>query len=178
MATQYKTVFEEMQKVLPAHPSASHVQFTARTEQVEGLHSHVRIRQFHLDVDEPPALAGQDHGPNPVEMILAALGSCQEITYRFYADKLGISLRGISVEVKGDLDLRGFFAVDPATRPGFGAVHATVTIDSPASDEELQKLRAMVDAHCPVLDILSQPTPVTLDLARGSTGTVSVSNVA
>ena len=178
MSTDYKSVFEQMQKVLQKNPAAGHARFKAETHQVSGLQSRARIRQFGLDIDEPPALAGTDQGPNPVELILAALGACQEITYRLYAEKLGIPIDRISVDVTGDLDLRGFFAVDDATRPGFGAIKASVTIDSPASDEEISRLQAIAEAHCPVLDILSQPTPVHLDIAREQASAEPVAAVA
>jgi hypothetical protein len=52
-----------------------------------------------------------DTGPNPVEAVLAALATCQEITYRAYATTLGIPLESVSVTLEGSLDLRGFFAV-------------------------------------------------------------------
>jgi len=97
--------------------------------------------------------------------VLAALATCQEITYRLYADSLGIPLDGVSVKVTGDLDLRGFFAVDETVRPGFGAIRAEVTLDSPASEAELERLRQTVDRHCPVLDILRAATPVSISLA-------------
>ena len=66
--------------------------FTANSRQVEGLRSETKIRQFSLTVDEPPTLGGTDAGPNPVELVLAALATCQEITYRAYATALGIPL--------------------------------------------------------------------------------------
>lgn len=37
-------------------------------------------------------------------------------------------------------------------------------MSSSASDEELEKLRAAVNAHYPVLDIITNPVPVQLDL--------------
>ena len=115
---------------------------------------------FRLTLDEPQALGGSDAGPNPIELVLAALGACQEITYRLYADTLGIPLDRVSVSVSGRLDLRGFFAVDEGVRPGFKDVTATVRIDSPAPADEIERLRATVDRHCPVLDILRSVTPV------------------
>ena len=119
-----------------------------------------------LDIDEPPALGGTDQGPNPVEVILAALGSCQEITYRAYATALDIPLAGVSVKLEGDLDLCGFLAVDDSVRPGYLAVRANITLESSASEEQISNLVAAVNAHCPVLDILQNPTPVEIDVTR------------
>lgn len=138
--------------------------FRVDSRQVAGLRSDVHIRDFEVAVDEPPTLGGADTAPNPVEYALAALATCQEITYRLHADHLGIPLDAVAVSLEGDIDLRGFFAVDETVRPGFQAIRGTVTLDSPASPEELERLKAHVDAHCPVLDLLSNPTPLALEL--------------
>ena len=103
-------------------------------------------------------------GPSPVEIILAALGSCQEITYRAYATAMGIELEKVSVELEGDIDFRGFFAVDDTVRPGYDKIRAVVTIESSASAAELEKLREVVNGHCPVLDILQNSVSVSLNL--------------
>jgi uncharacterized OsmC-like protein len=156
----FQAIFTAAQATLGADPARASAIFTAETRQLGGLHSAALIRAFRLDVDEPAALGGQDKWPNPVELILAALGACQEITYRLYADTLGMPLDRVSVSVSGRLDLRGFFAVDEGVRPGFKDVTATVKIDSPAPADEIERLRATVDRHCPVLDILRSVTPV------------------
>ena len=138
--------------------------FAADSRQVEGLRSETKIRQFSVTVDEPPSLGGTDTGPNPVELVLAALATCQEITYRAYATALGIPLESVSVKLEGALDLRGFFAVKEGVRAGFSDVRGTVNLKSSASAAELAKLKEAVDAHCPVLDILRAPVPVDLKL--------------
>ena len=117
-------------------------------------------------MDEPPSLGGTDLGPNPVELVLTALATCQEITYRAYATALGVPLDSVSVKLDGSLDLRGFFAVSDTARPGFSSVRGTVTLKSSASPEALAQLKQVVDAHCPVLDILRAPVPVELSLAH------------
>ena len=94
--------------------------------------------------------------------MLAALGTCQEITYRAFATALGIPLDGVSVAVEGDIDFRGFFAIDPNVRPGFGALRVNVTLDSAAPQADIDRLVEMVNSHCPVLDMLSSPVPATL----------------
>jgi putative redox protein len=50
-------------------------------------------------------------------------------------------------------------------RPGFTGVQGIVTLKSSASQKELAKLKEVVDAHCPVLDILRAPVSVELELA-------------
>jgi len=166
----YKTLFETTQTALRGAPAGEGIAtFASESRQVAGFRSQAEIRQFQLTVDEPEQLGGTDTGPNPVELVLAALGTCQEITYRLYADALGIPLRGVSVKVEGDLDPRGFFAVDGGqTRPGYRGVRATVVLDSPAPEAELKRLRETVDRHCPVLDIIRNPVPVETKLARGA----------
>jgi putative redox protein len=161
-----KEIIVETQANLRADAANAKAVFSVDSRQVENVRSEVRIRQFALTVDEPPTLGGSDAGPNPVELVLAALATCQEITYRAYATALGIPLDSVAVKLDGVLDLRGFFAVDDRVRSGFTGVQGTVTLKSPASPEELRKLKEVVDAHCPVLDILRAPVPVKLELAE------------
>ena len=138
--------------------------FSADSRQIEGLRSETKIRQFAVTVDEPPSLGGTDAGPNPVELVLAALATCQEITYRAYATALNVPLESVSVKLEGSLDLRGFFAVKDGIRAGFNEVRGVVALKSSASAADLAKLKDVVDAHCPVLDILRAPVPVELEL--------------
>ena len=140
-------------------PEAPVVTFTADTELVDGYRTEARIREFGLTVDEPPAIGGGDAGPSPVELVLAALGTCQEIVYATHARVLGIPLNGVTVRAEGRLDLRGFFGVADVPA-GFQDVSFAVDVDSPAAPEEVARLVAAVNAHCPVLDILRQPVRV------------------
>ena len=117
-------------------------------------------------IDEPEKLGGTDHGPNPVEVVLSALGACQEITYRLFADKMEIPVTGVSVVVTGDIDLCGFFAVNDDVRPGYNNITANVKIESTASDADVARLVDAVDAHCPVLDIISNQTPVKINIEK------------
>lgn len=165
MSLSYKELYDVSRNALTAEPEKARATFSVESRQLAGFHSEVNARQFRIQVDEPPTLGGTDKGANPVEYVLAALATCQEITYRLYADALGIPLKGVAVKLEGNLDLRGFLGVDGETRPGFTDIRGTVTLDSPASPEQLRQLKETVDRHCPVLDILSQPTPVTLELA-------------
>jgi putative redox protein len=164
MSEALRQLIGETQSKFQAEPESAVVTFESDSRLQEGLRSEVAMREHRLVVDEPQALGGSDAGPNPVELILAALGTCQEITYRAYATALGIPLDHVAVKLVGEIDLKGFFAVDDAVRPGYRRISGTVQLRSSASDEELEKLRAAVNAHCPVLDIITNPVPVALDL--------------
>lgn len=120
----------------------------------------LQTRRHHVSVDEPGALGGEDASPGPVDYALVALASCQAITYRFWAEKLGVALDDVEVSVEADLDLRGFLGFDDAVRPGFTAVRVEVTPKGPESAERYQELSEIVDEHCPVLDLFARATPV------------------
>jgi len=164
MSDELKNLISNTQAKFKAEPAEAQATFQSVSELQDGLRSEVSVRHHALIVDEPPALGGADSGPNPVELILAALGSCQEITYRAYATALDIPLDGVSVTLDGDIDLRGFFAVDDSVRAGYHAIRGTVTLESSAPEADLRKLREVVNDHCPVLDILTKPVPVDLKL--------------
>ncbi len=164
MSEQLRQVIVDTQAKFQADPEAAKVTFSSASALQEGLHTRAAMRDHAVEVDEPEMLGGTDKGPNPVELVLAALGTCQEITYRAYATALGIPLEQVSVKLDGDIDLRGFFAVDDSVRPGYQGIHGTVTLQSSASPEQLEMLRGAVNAHCPVLDILTKPVPVNLDI--------------
>jgi putative redox protein len=134
--------------------------FVAETRLVDGFATAADVRQFGLTVDEPPTLGGSDRGPTPVELVLTALGTCQEIVYATYARVLGIPVDAVTVKVEGRLDPRGFFGVADVPA-GFQDIAFEVDITSPAEPEAIGHLVATVNAHCPVLDILRQPVPVT-----------------
>jgi uncharacterized OsmC-like protein len=160
-----KETIEAAQADLRDNPKNALATFSADSRQVIGFRSQTNIRQFSLTVDEPESLGGTDAGPNPAELVLAALAACQEVTYRAYAEALGIPLESVSVKVEGDIDLRGFFGVNDSVRPGFQNVRGTVRLKSSAGDTDLARLKAIVDAHCPVLDVLQSGVPVALELA-------------
>lgn len=164
MADSFKALFLGLQQSLGDAPNSASKTYEVASHQSDGLESRIAARRFRFVANAPASLGGDDSAPDPLEYVLAALAACQEAGYRYYAAALDIPLHAVSVHVEGDIDLRGRFAVDPAVRPGFGDIVATVRLTSPASETELRRLKAAVDRHCPIVDALRNTTPVHLDL--------------
>jgi uncharacterized OsmC-like protein len=118
-------------------------------------------------IDEPASMPGGNNlGPDPLHLFCASFGTCQEITYKLYATVLGIPLASVSANVKAPIDLRGLLGLTDASTVGLNEVTAEITLDSTASEEQLQQLKAAVDAHCPMVDTLKSEIPVTVEMKR------------
>ena len=162
MSNNLKETINNLQKDFTVNPKNAVVQYESSSILNEGLQSMVTLREHKLIVDEPKSFGGKDEGPSPVELILAALATCQEITYKAYATAAGINIESVSVNLKGELDLQGFLALNKNTRPGFQSISGTVNIKSSSPKAEIDKLIDTVNTHCPVLDILSKGVPIKL----------------
>jgi len=145
---------------IQANPDHGKLTVGATGMLLHGVRCHADIREHALTIDEPMGIGGTDAGPNPVEVVLAALGTCQAITYRVWAAVLGIELDEVRFETEGDIDLNGFFGLRDDVRPGFGAIRHRVILVGPEDAARYLELADAVDRHCPVLDIVADPVPV------------------
>ena len=171
MSEQIRLAIQQLQSTIGKNPGGAKARFQADTSSAEDSFSTTSsIRGLQVNLDEPPELGGANTGPNPVEAVLAALGSCQAIVYRAYANALGLRIDRVEVEAKGLLDLRGFLG-DPAVAAGFERVTFKTRISSPESEERIAELSRTVEAHCPVLDILRRAVPVAGELEHVHTRT-------
>ena len=69
----------------------------------ERLVTQVTTAHHALVVDEPRP-KGDDLGPSPYEMLLAALGSCTSMTMRMYAERRGWRLTEVQIELTHQRD--------------------------------------------------------------------------
>lgn len=145
---------------IAADRTAAHLTYKVRARGEGAVATRVTAGKHEFFVDEPAALAGDDIAASPVEYALGALLGCQVVVYRLYAQALGIRFDAIDISAEGDLDAARLFGIDEGVRAGFGAIRLDIAITGPETDERYQELKAAVDAHCPVLDLFENPTPV------------------
>ena len=68
----------------------------------------VKARQFQVPIDEAPEFDGEDTGMMPTELFLCSLASCFCIALVFVANKKGVEIKDMKVNVKGKKDLKNF----------------------------------------------------------------------
>jgi putative redox protein len=65
-----------------------------------GTKTDVSGRGHAIRVDEPPEFGGEDTGPMPTELVVAALASCFCVAIAWAARKRDIELRDLEVQVR------------------------------------------------------------------------------
>ena len=72
----------------------------------------------------------------------------------------------LELDLEGDLALQGFLGLSKSVRPGYEGIRVVCRVGSKASDQELQKLWAEAQNISPVLDIVRNPVPVSLEIQK------------
>lgn len=128
------------------------VTFKTTTEWQGGAISKTTARDFVLHTDEPKSLGGTDSAADPVELLLASIATCFSIGFVTHAAKKGIDFEDLVIETEGDLDLRGYFGLDPSIRPGYTNIRYTVKVKSEASEKQLEELRQLAHSLSPMIE--------------------------
>ena len=141
-------------------------QFRALNQWLGGAHSRSTIhrfygagaervheRTFHFDADQPTVMVGRDHGPTPAEYLLHALAACLTMGLANHAAKRGVRLTEVHSTVTGDLD-----------EDRFHAVTVRFSVTGAAAAEELRALVDQSRARSTLLDILTNPVPVVVEV--------------
>ena len=99
----------------------------------------VRVGKTAFLADEPVEVGGLGSGPNPYDLLNAALGACKTMTIRLYANRKGWPLKRVEVAVRHrrvDLNAKDIFEVD-------------VTLEGELDETQRAKLMEIGD-RCPV----------------------------
>ena len=159
-----KQAIQKMIQDVQRAPEQARLTYRAKTQWEEYVRCTSRVKKFEpMTVDEPPAFGGGDSAQSPVELLLTALGTCQEIMYSALASVMDIKLDEVKVDLTGHLDLHGLLGMgkDKGIPPGYIDVSFKTTLKSPESQEKLQALVDAVESQCPVLDTFQRKIDVT-----------------
>jgi uncharacterized OsmC-like protein len=140
---------------------------TLRCRTVAGCHfrqlTHIRDLPA-LVVDEPSGIPDLEPAPQPLEILLAALGSDLAIGIRATALTRGITLSSLSLLVEADTAVAPIDAVQPALL-GLGEIRVAVHMDADAPREALAALVVRAVLRSPVANTLHDGTQLSVALA-------------
>jgi putative redox protein len=109
----------------------------------------VQAGRHRLRADEPVAVGGDDSGPGPYDLLLAALGACTSMTVRMYAEQKKWPLRRVSVELKHD-KVHAADCAECETREGrIDRIERVLTLEGELDDAQRQRLLEIA-SKCPV----------------------------
>jgi putative redox protein len=114
----------------------------------EGLLQTIQIGQHRLQSDESTDWRN-DGGPNPYELLLAALGACTSMTLRMYANRKQWPLQGVQVRL-GHSRIHAEECATCDTKEGMlDQIDCEISLIGDLSESQRQRLMEIAD-HCPV----------------------------
>jgi putative redox protein len=160
--------FEQTKDAIRKDPNLGKGTFSAVTEWMDGSLARTTARSFTIETDEPTPLGGTDKAIDPMELLLAAVGSCLQIGWVTHANRRGVDFRALRIETRGDYDLSGYLALDPDLPPGFLKLSYTVEVDSDADPATLEEIRVAAENGSPVTQNVLKGTPISAEIKVAS----------
>jgi uncharacterized OsmC-like protein len=117
-------------------------------------------RDFVIKIDEPEQLLGDNTQANPQEFLFAAMNACMAATFVAACSVNGIALESLEIETRGELDLRGFLAIDASVKPGYDEIEAIFRVKGDASPKQFQDILNHVRKTSPNYFNLNSPVAV------------------
>jgi uncharacterized OsmC-like protein len=138
-------------------PSSALVTLRAHGRLGEGVSCKIETGKALVDAGLHPATGGSGLAACSGDMLLEALVACAGVTLGAVATALGIDLREASLQAEGDLDFRGTLGVAKEVAVGFQNIRLQFTLDTDASQEQLDTLLRLTERYCVVYQTLAHP---------------------
>src|SRR5688572_23303241 len=124
------TILHTFQPVLPQRQ-------TAQVARVYGLACDVSHEDRTLRVDLPRSAGGGATGPHPGQLLRASIGACLVMACTLWAERLGVVLDEVRLEIASSYDERGQLGLDDAVPVGWQRLELDLFVVSAADAREI-----------------------------------------
>ena len=116
----------------------------------QGFTQEIVVGSHQLTADEPKDMGGDDEGPTPYDLLLAALGSCTSITVTLYAQRKSWPLQEVIARLRHSR-IHATDCADCESKEGkIDHIEPEIRLEGPLlSDEQRPKLLQIAE-KCPV----------------------------
>ena len=149
-----------------AEPSAAVVTLRAEGKLGDGITCRIETGRALVDAGLHPATGGTGLEACSGDMLLEALVACAGVTLSAVATAIGIDVRYGSVRAEGDLDFRGTLGVSRDASVGFREIRLEFSLDSDATDEQLDNLLRLTERYCVVFQTLNHSPQLSMRRQR------------
>jgi uncharacterized OsmC-like protein len=149
-------------------PESAVVTLRAHGRAGEGITCSVDTGRALVVAGLHPATGGSGQAACSGNMLLDALVACAGVTLNAVATSLGIELRSATLQAEGDLDFRGTLGVSKEAPVGFRNIRLQFTLDTDASEEQLDTLLRLTERYCVVYQTLAHPPALAVTRSRGA----------
>jgi len=136
-------------------PQSALITLRAAGRLADGIACNVETGRALVEAGLHPATGGSGLAACSGDMLLQALVACAGVTLNAVATALGIVLRDASVEAEGDLDFRGTLGVSKEVPVGFQSIRVRFSLDTDASQEQIDTLLRLTERYCVVYQTLA-----------------------
>ena len=112
-------------------------------------------------IDQPKAMGGNDEGPNPLEVFLSSLPACICAIGRIISNQKRLDVKGIHVDLEGDIDKDFLLGKTEEGRSGFTEIRVFVDINADMTQDEKESFVKEIQKRCPIADNIINLTTVT-----------------
>ncbi len=113
------------------------------------LKQQIIAGHHHLTADEPREVGGEDAGPDPYALLLAALGACTSMTLQLYANRKGWPLEKVEVSLKHSR-IHAADCEECKTKEGrIERIERFISLTGPLTEEQRARLLEIAE-KCPV----------------------------
>lgn len=131
--------------------------------------TEIPVRDLNVVIDEPIERGGTNMGPSPTEAAMTALIACTNVIGHKNAHRLGVDLGEVTINAKCEFDRRGVLMQEEIDVP-FPSATLTVHCNSPASQEELDKVGEETAKYCAIAKLfVAAGTDLTVNWVKANT---------